>query len=174
LQARTQREDLRPQRVWALRQGEHEAAIDLKAVPGIGAEIVLTVDGELRKTRLSAPTTQAELVGGSRGHARDVRGGPVGAFYVPNNASPGFGAVSFSQHRSHCKCRRYGVRSITRTSCPHAEQGGRLMRLCRRSRAISRSVAWSGCRRPSGSTGHLQRIRTAWMGSVKAPAATEQ
>jgi hypothetical protein len=33
-------------------KGEHAAAIDLKAVPCIGAEIVLTVDGELRKTRL--------------------------------------------------------------------------------------------------------------------------
>jgi hypothetical protein len=36
--------------VWALRKGEHAAAIDLKAVPGIGAEIVLTIDGALRKT----------------------------------------------------------------------------------------------------------------------------
>jgi hypothetical protein len=32
-------------------------------VPGIGAEIVLTVDGELRKTRLFRPHEQAELVG---------------------------------------------------------------------------------------------------------------
>ena len=46
VQARTERADLLPQRVWALRNGEHEAAIDLKAVPGVGAEIVLTVDGE--------------------------------------------------------------------------------------------------------------------------------
>jgi hypothetical protein len=45
VQARTKREDLRPQRVWALRKGEHEAAIDLRAVPGVGAEIVLTVNG---------------------------------------------------------------------------------------------------------------------------------
>jgi len=35
----------------AAQEGEHEAAIDLKAVPGIGAEIVLTVDGEWRNTR---------------------------------------------------------------------------------------------------------------------------
>jgi hypothetical protein len=42
---------------------EHEAAIDLKAVPGVGAEIVLTVDGELRKTRLFRSHEQAELVG---------------------------------------------------------------------------------------------------------------
>jgi hypothetical protein len=47
---------------WALRKGEHEAAIDLKAVPGIGAEVVLTVDGELRKTRLFGSHEQAELV----------------------------------------------------------------------------------------------------------------
>jgi hypothetical protein len=63
VQARTERDDLRPQRVWALRNGEHEGAIDLKAVPGIGAEIVLTVDGELRKTRLFRSHEQAELVG---------------------------------------------------------------------------------------------------------------
>jgi hypothetical protein len=63
VQARTQRDDLRPQRVWALRKGEHEGAIDLKPVPGIGAEIVLTVDGELRKTRLFRSHEQAELVG---------------------------------------------------------------------------------------------------------------
>jgi hypothetical protein len=52
VQARTARHDPLPQRVWALRKGGHAAAIDLKAVPGIGAEIVLTVDGEMRKTRL--------------------------------------------------------------------------------------------------------------------------
>jgi hypothetical protein len=63
VQARTSREDLLPQRVWALRKGEHEAAIDVKAVPGIGAEIVLTVHGELRKTRLFRSHEQAELVG---------------------------------------------------------------------------------------------------------------
>jgi hypothetical protein len=63
VQARTAREDLLPERVWALRKGEHEAAIDLKAVPGLGAEIVLTVDGEMRKTRLFRSHEQAELVG---------------------------------------------------------------------------------------------------------------
>jgi hypothetical protein len=63
VQARTAREDLLPERVWALRKGEHEAAIDLKAVPGIGAEIVLTVDGEMRKTRLFRSHEQAELAG---------------------------------------------------------------------------------------------------------------
>jgi hypothetical protein len=63
VQARTERDNLRSQRVWALRNGEHEAAIDLKAVPGIGADIVLTVGGELRKTRLFRSHEQAELVG---------------------------------------------------------------------------------------------------------------
>jgi hypothetical protein len=63
VQARTERDDLRPQRVWTLRKDRQEAAIDLKAVPGIGAEIVLTVDGELRKTRLFRSHEQAELVG---------------------------------------------------------------------------------------------------------------
>jgi hypothetical protein len=60
---RRERDDLRPQRVWALRKDGREAAIDVKAVSGIGAEIVLTVDGELRKTRLFRSHEQAELVG---------------------------------------------------------------------------------------------------------------
>jgi hypothetical protein len=55
--------DLLPQRVWALRKDGHEAAIDLRAVPGIGAEIVLTVDGELRRTRQYRAHQQAELSG---------------------------------------------------------------------------------------------------------------
>jgi hypothetical protein len=63
VQARTERDDIRPQRVWTLHKGEHAAAIDLQSVPGIGAEIVLTVDGELRKTRLFRSHEQAELVG---------------------------------------------------------------------------------------------------------------
>jgi hypothetical protein len=63
VQARTEPDDLRPQRVWTLHKGEHAAAIDLKAVPGIGVEIVLTVNGEPRKTRLFRSHEQAELVG---------------------------------------------------------------------------------------------------------------
>jgi hypothetical protein len=39
----------------------------LKAVSRIGAEIVLTVDGELRKMRLFRSHEQAELVGVNRG-----------------------------------------------------------------------------------------------------------
>jgi excisionase family DNA binding protein len=35
----------------------------VRAVPGLGAEIVLTVDGELRNTRLFRSHEQAELVG---------------------------------------------------------------------------------------------------------------
>jgi hypothetical protein len=62
LRARASREELRPQRVWALRKGEHEAAIDLNAVPGVGAEIVLSVDGEWRRARLFRSHEQAELV----------------------------------------------------------------------------------------------------------------
>jgi hypothetical protein len=58
VQARTEREDLLPKRVWALRTGEHEAAMDLRAVPGVGAEIVLTLTGELRRSH-----EQGELVG---------------------------------------------------------------------------------------------------------------
>jgi hypothetical protein len=72
VQARTERDDLRPQRVWTLYKGEHAAAIDLKAVPGIGAEVVLTVDGEMRKTRLFRSHEQRERVGRlqTRGHVR--------------------------------------------------------------------------------------------------------
>jgi hypothetical protein len=57
------RDDLRPKRVWTRHKGEHAAAIDLKAVPGVGAEMALTVNGELRKTRLYRSHEQAELVG---------------------------------------------------------------------------------------------------------------
>ena len=50
-------------RVWTLHKGEHAAAIDVKAVPGRGAEVVLTVDGEMRKTRLFRSHERAELLG---------------------------------------------------------------------------------------------------------------
>ena len=63
MQARTERDDLRPKRVWVLRKDGCEAAIDVKAVPGVGAEIVLSVDGQWRKTRLFRSHEQAELVG---------------------------------------------------------------------------------------------------------------
>jgi hypothetical protein len=57
-----------------MHKGDHAAAIDLKGVPGIGAEIVLTVDGEMRKTRLF----RCHQAGGAGrrdgGHADDVRG----------------------------------------------------------------------------------------------------
>ena len=63
-QARTEHDDRLPRRVWTLRRG-HERGLDriLRAVPGIGAEIVLTVDGELRRTRLYRAHEQAELSG---------------------------------------------------------------------------------------------------------------
>jgi hypothetical protein len=63
VQARTHYADLLPQRMWTLRKDAHEAAIDLRAVPGVGAEIVLTVDGELRRTRLYRAHEQEELSG---------------------------------------------------------------------------------------------------------------
>jgi hypothetical protein len=63
VQARAERDDLRPKRVWVLRKDGREAAIDVKAVPGVGAEIVLSVDGQWRKTRLFRSHEQAELVG---------------------------------------------------------------------------------------------------------------
>jgi hypothetical protein len=73
VQDRTERDDLRLQRVSTLHNGDHAAATDLKAVPGIGVEIVLTVDGELRKTRLFRSHEQAELVGAIAETRRDAR-----------------------------------------------------------------------------------------------------
>jgi hypothetical protein len=73
VQDRTERDDLRLQRVSTLHKRDHAAAIDLKAVPGIGVEIVLTVDGELRKTRLFRSHEQAELVGAIAETRRDAR-----------------------------------------------------------------------------------------------------
>jgi hypothetical protein len=63
--------------MWLLRKDGHEAAMDLGAVPGVGAEIVLTVDGELRRTRLYRAHEQAEL-SGDCGRAGDVRGEGLG------------------------------------------------------------------------------------------------
>jgi hypothetical protein len=61
VQARAQHEYLLPQRIWTLRKGTREATIDLRAVPGVGAEIMLSIDGELRRTRLYRAHEQAEL-----------------------------------------------------------------------------------------------------------------
>jgi hypothetical protein len=58
VQARTERDDLRPQRVWTLHNAGREAAIDVKAVPGVGAEIVLTVDGNCERSGCSDRTSR--------------------------------------------------------------------------------------------------------------------
>jgi hypothetical protein len=63
VQARTRHDDLLPQRIWTLRKGTREVTVDLRAVPGAGAEIVLSVDGDLRRTRLYRAHEQAELSG---------------------------------------------------------------------------------------------------------------
>jgi hypothetical protein len=39
-------------RLWTLRRGRHEAALDLRHVAAMGTELVLTVNGELRRSRL--------------------------------------------------------------------------------------------------------------------------
>jgi hypothetical protein len=39
-------------RVWTLRHGQHRADLDLRLIDGYGAEIVLSVNGELRRGRL--------------------------------------------------------------------------------------------------------------------------
>jgi hypothetical protein len=73
------------------RGGAVPAAIDFKAVPGIGAEIVLTVDGEMRKTRLF----RCHQAGGAGrrdgGHADDVRGQGL---RVTIDAAPTFARVT--------------------------------------------------------------------------------
>jgi len=63
VQARTQHADLLPQRVWALRKNGHRATVERRAVPGVAAELVLSVDGELRRARLYRAHEQAELSG---------------------------------------------------------------------------------------------------------------
>jgi hypothetical protein len=65
------RADLMPQRVWT-HKGGHAAALDLRPVPGVGAEVVLSVNGEWQRTRLyRAQHEQAELMGNC-GHADAV------------------------------------------------------------------------------------------------------
>ena len=81
VQARTHRDDLVRHRIWALRKDGHEAAIDLRAVPRVGAELVLSVDGELRRARLYCAHEQAELSGAIANpramfEARDASLGP--------------------------------------------------------------------------------------------------
>jgi hypothetical protein len=58
----TAREDLGPQRVWTLHKGEHAAAIDLNSVPGIGAELVLTMTKAAQDAAVRSHE-QAGLVG---------------------------------------------------------------------------------------------------------------
>jgi hypothetical protein len=47
--------------VWRLRDDGHEAVVGLPAVPGVGAERVLSVDGELRHSLVYRAYVQAEL-----------------------------------------------------------------------------------------------------------------
>jgi hypothetical protein len=97
VQARTERDGLRPHRVLALRKDGHEAAIDLKAVPGIGAEIVLTVDGELRKTRLFRFTRAGGTGRRDCGRADDLRWKGVGVIVAGASA---LGSLRASGHES--------------------------------------------------------------------------
>ena len=38
-------------RTWTMHHGTHEAALDLRLVPGLGADIVLSIDNESRRAR---------------------------------------------------------------------------------------------------------------------------
>ena len=64
--------------VWRSAEGGHEAAIDLSAVSGIGAEVVLSVNGEWRRSRLFRSHEQGGTGRRDCRHAGDVRGEGVG------------------------------------------------------------------------------------------------
>ncbi len=63
VQARPKPDYLRLRRVWALRKDTYEAAIDLKAVPGVGVEIRVHAEWRVGRTRLLRSHDEAELVG---------------------------------------------------------------------------------------------------------------
>ena len=63
VQARTRHADLLLQRVWALRKDGHEAAIDLRAVPGMGAELVFLGGRRVATFTLYRAHEQPELSG---------------------------------------------------------------------------------------------------------------
>ena len=48
-------------RVWTMHHGTHEATLDLRLVPGLGAEIVLSIDNELRRARFYWRTQALEM-----------------------------------------------------------------------------------------------------------------
>jgi hypothetical protein len=74
VQVRSTREDLLAQARLGTPQAGHEAALDLRAVPGVRAEIALTV-GEWRRSRLFRSHEQAELVGAIADTRATFRGG---------------------------------------------------------------------------------------------------
>lgn len=39
-------------RLWTLRRSQHEATLDLRTVPAMGRELLLSVDGNIRRSRL--------------------------------------------------------------------------------------------------------------------------
>ena len=49
-------------RVLTLHKGTHEAALDLRTVPAIGHELILSVDGEWRRMRVFRRQQPLELV----------------------------------------------------------------------------------------------------------------
>jgi hypothetical protein len=78
VQARTERDDPRPQRIWLLRKDVREAAIDLKAVPGIGARD-RAHGGRAAAQDAPVPIPPAGGIGRCDcRHANDVRGEGVG------------------------------------------------------------------------------------------------
>ena len=45
-----------------MHHGNHEAALDVRLVPGLGAEIVLSIDNELRRARFYWRTQVLEML----------------------------------------------------------------------------------------------------------------
>jgi hypothetical protein len=80
----------------------------VKAVPGSGAEIVLTVDGELRKTRLFRSHEQAELAGDCE-HSSDVRREGLDVNDIPHST----GAVPVGRTRVRLATATRGATTTT-------------------------------------------------------------
>ena len=49
-------------RVWTMRHGSHEAALDMRLIEGLGAEIVLSIDNELRRARFYGRTQVLDML----------------------------------------------------------------------------------------------------------------
>ena len=49
-------------RVWTMHHGTHKAALEMRLIEGLGAEIVLSIDNELRRARFYRRTQVLEML----------------------------------------------------------------------------------------------------------------